>query len=110
MLGTPGKANDVYVNVEKGKGNLPTEFRLDQNYPNPFNPLTTMQYLIPQVSHVTIKVYDIIGKEIKTLVNEEKLAGKYVVQFDGSNFSSGVYFYQMRAGEFIDTKKFILLK
>lgn len=110
LLGTPGKANDVYVNVEKGKGNLPTEFRLDQNYPNPFNPLTTMQYLIPQVSHVTIKVYDIIGKEIKTLVNEEKLAGKYVVQFDGSNFSSGVYFYQMRAGEFIDTKKFILLK
>ena len=81
-----------------------------QNYPNPFNPITTINYSVPKTSNVSLVVYDVIGREIKTLVNGEKLPGNYNVQFNGSDLSSGVYFYVMRAENFIDTKKFILLK
>ena len=89
---------------------IPKEFSLLQNYPNPFNPRTTIRYLIPQASFVTITVYDILGKEVSKLVNEEKLTGSYEVQFDGSRLSSGVYFYRMHAGSFLKTKKLVLLK
>jgi len=90
--------------------NIPKEFSLLQNYPNPFNPRTTIRYLIPQTSFVTITVYDILGKEVSKLVNEEKLTGSYEVQFDGSKLSSGVYFYRMHAGNYFKTKKLVLLK
>jgi Fibronectin type III domain. len=90
--------------------NIPKEFSLFQNYPNPFNPRTTIKYSIPQASFVTIMVYDILGKEISKLVNEEKLSGSYEVQFDGSKFSSGVYFYRLHAGNIFKTKKLMLLK
>jgi hypothetical protein len=90
--------------------NIPKEFSLLQNYPNPFNPRTTIKYLIPQTSFVTITVYDILGKEVSKLVNEEKLSGSYEVQFDGSKLSSGVYFYRLHAGSFFKTKKLVLLK
>ncbi len=86
------------------------QFLLSQNYPNPFNPTTTIQYAIPKESFVTIKVYDVLGKEIATLVNERKSAGNYSVDFNSSNLPSGVYFYRMQAGSFISTKKFVLLK
>jgi len=89
---------------------IPEQFLLYQNYPNPFNPITTIKYSIPKTSNISLVVYDVLGREITTLVNEEKLSGNYTVQFNGSNFSSGVYFYVMRADNFIDTKKFILLK
>jgi hypothetical protein len=89
---------------------LPVEFHLGQNYPNPFNPVTTITYSIPKTSNVSLIVYDILGREIKTLVNEEKLPGNYSVEFNGANFASGVYFYIMKADNFIDTKKLILLK
>ena len=85
-------------------------FKLEQNYPNPFNPTTTIRYRIPETGLVTLKVYDILGREVATLVNEERISGSYEVEFDGSNLSSGVYFYRMRAGDFIDTKKFVLIK
>lgn len=88
----------------------PNNFLLSQNYPNPFNPNTNINYSISQTSFVTLKVYDLLGKEVAILVNEVKPIGNYETEFDGSNLSSGVYFYRMQAGSFSDTKKFILLR
>jgi hypothetical protein len=89
---------------------LPIEFNLYQNYPNPFNPTTTIKFQIPELSFVTLKVYDVLGSEIETLVNEEKPVGSYEIEFNATSFPSGVYFYQIKAGNFIQTKKMILLK
>lgn len=88
----------------------PIAFKLEQNYPNPFNPSTSIQYAVSNNQFVSLKVYDIIGNEIETLINEEKPAGTYEVEFNAEKLTSGVYFYQLRAGNFIDTKKMILLK
>ena len=85
-------------------------FSLSNNYPNPFNPITTIIYFIPKRSNVVIKVYDILGNEIETLVNDEKSLGNYEVEFDGSELSSGIYFYQLRAGNFIQTTKMVFMK
>ena len=94
-----------------------SEFNLSQNYPNPFNPTTTIRYSIPNESFVTIKIYNVIGKEIASLVNERKATGNFSVNFNAGNLPSGIYFYRMRAipdgrqaGSFISTKKFVLLK
>jgi hypothetical protein len=86
------------------------DYELFQNYPNPFNPTTKIKYQIPGLGFVTLKVYDILGNEIATLVNEEKPAGDYEVDFNGSTLTSGVYFYQLRAGDYTETKKMILLR
>lgn len=86
------------------------DFHLYQNYPNPFNPLTKIKYSIPQSSLVILKVYDILGNEIATLVNEEKSSGSYTIEFNAGELSSGIYFYQLKAGDFISTKKLVLLK
>jgi subtilisin-like proprotein convertase family protein len=108
----------------EGSGNTPNNFSLEQNYPNPFNPSTRIQYQVSSITHVTLKVYDILGNEIATLVNEEKPAGKYEVEFQAAvgnrQLASGIYFYQLlvsalqskdgKAGEFIQTKKMILIK
>jgi len=89
----------------------PTGYTLFQNYPNPFNPKTTIEYEVPEKSFVTIKIYDILGREVQTLVNnEEKIRYKYSIVFDASSFASGVYFYRLQAGSFTETKKMILLK
>jgi hypothetical protein len=89
----------------------PKQFALMQNYPNPFNPSTTINYSLPESGLITIKIYDLLGREVETLVNEEKSAGNYSVQFSANNrFTSGVYFYRMQAGSFTQTKKLILLK
>ena len=89
---------------------VPDKFELSQNYPNPFNPTTTIQYAIPQSEHVTLKVYDELGNEVRTLVNGEKSAGEYNVEFNGSNLSSGIYFYKISAGNYSEVKKLMLLK
>ncbi len=89
---------------------LPTEFALEQNYPNPFNPSTKIKYSIPQESNVVIKVFDVLGNEIKTLVNEEKPVGTYELTWNAANLPSGVYFYQLRVGNFVQSRKMILLK
>jgi len=91
---------------------LPTKFELLQNYPNPFNPTTTIQYAIPKAEHVTLKVYDELGKEVAALVNENKDAGQYNVQLaaDKYQLSSGVYFYRITAGSFSEVKKLMFLK
>lgn len=88
----------------------PKVFSLSQNYPNPFNPTTVIGYQLPKDSYVTLKVYDILGKEVTTLVNRRQNAGYYNITFHAANFSSGVYFYRLTAGNFTDTKKFLLMK
>ena len=97
------------VNVED-QNQTPDKFYLYQNYPNPFNPATTIQYQIPSASLVQLKVYNILGREIATLVNENKQTGSYNVNFDASSLASGIYFYTLKAGDFVSTKKMILLK
>jgi len=93
-----------------GELDLPSEYRLSQNYPNPFNPSTVINYQIPELSFVTLKVYDVLGNEIAGLVNEEKPVGSYVVQFDATTLPSAIYFYRIQAGNFIETKKMVLMK
>ncbi|MDR3627476.1 MAG: T9SS type A sorting domain-containing protein [Ignavibacteriaceae bacterium] len=85
-------------------------FTLSQNYPNPFNPATVINYSVPKESHVTIKVFDILGREVASLVNEVKQSGSYSVKFDGSKLTSGIYLYKMQAGNFAVTKKLVLMK
>ena len=85
-------------------------FRLLQNYPNPFNPATAIEYQIPELSFVTIKIYNVLGKEVATLVNEEKPAGFYNFEFDASSLTSGIYFCRLQAGSFVATKKMVLMK
>lgn len=98
------------VSSVEGNNFVVNNFKLDQNYPNPFNPSTMISYSIPQSSFVTLKVYDIIGNEVVTLVNETKSAGKYDVSFEASNLSNGVYLYSIKTNNFTSTKKMILMK
>ncbi len=88
----------------------PNFFNIEQNFPNPFNPSTTIKYELPELSFVTLKVYDVLGSEIIVLVNGEKSKGSYEVEFDGTNLSSGIYFYRLQAGGFTETKKMVLMK
>ena len=107
---------DFPVSVEYQNTNqLTLQFRLYQNYPNPFNPTTTIRYRIPETGLITLKVYDILGREVATLVNEEKTAGTYEIEFDSHsdkarNLTSGVYFYQLKVGLFVGTRKMLLIK
>lgn len=89
---------------------IPKEFNLEQNYPNPFNPVTKINFDVPKSGLVTLKVYDILGKEIAVLVNENKNPGSYSVDFDGYSFSTGMYFYRLESNGFISTKKMMLIK
>jgi len=89
---------------------IPTEYALYQNYPNPFNPITKIRYQLPKESKVVIKIYDVLGSEVMELLNEQKEAGVYAVEFNADNLSSGTYIYRIIAESFMDTKKMILLK
>ena len=94
---------------------LHAKFSLEQNFPNPFNPSTKIKYSIPSVGtrlalSVQLKVYDVLGNEVAILVNEYKPAGNYEIEFNASKLSSGVYFYQLKAGSFVETKKMLILK
>ena len=102
--------DDNLVSIEEEIVNIPSEFVLYQNYPNPFNPSTIISWQSPVSSWQTLKVYDILGNEIASLVNEEKPAGNYEVKFDASSLSSGVYFYKLQSGSFVETKKMLLMK
>ncbi|MCK9426078.1 MAG: T9SS type A sorting domain-containing protein [Ignavibacteriaceae bacterium] len=95
---------------ERNTNQLPSVYTLQQNYPNPFNPSTSIEFQIPQNRFVTLNIFDLLGKEVATLVNEEKNVGSYSVNFDASHLSSGIYFYELRAGNFIQTKKMLLTK
>lgn len=89
---------------------IPAEFTLAQNYPNPFNPSTLISYNLPKTALVTLKIYDILGREVSTLVNRTESAGSYKVEFNAGRVSSGVYFYRLSAGGFVQIKKMLLLK
>jgi hypothetical protein len=89
---------------------IPTEYRLEQNYPNPFNPSTTIRYALPEASYATLKIYDVLGQEIATLVNGVEEAGYKSVTFDAGKLSSGIYFYRLQSGYYVDTKKLLLLR
>ncbi len=108
-------ARQVYVYAStitaiNNKTKAPSRFKLYQNYPNPFNPTTKIEYSIPKKSFVSLKVFDVLGREVETLVNEEKLSGNYEVEFNGVNLSSGIYFYELKAGVHSLVKKMIVIK
>ena len=104
-------AGDVATSVlEPGSDVLPKVFALQQNYPNPFNPTTTIQFALPTESQVVLKIYNLLGREVATLVNEELQPGKYKVDFEANGLPSGVYFYRIQAGGFSKTRKLTLLK
>jgi hypothetical protein len=86
------------------------EFSLSQNYPNPFNPSTKINFSIPKSDYVSLRVYDILGREVKVLVSENLAVGEYEVDFDAGNLSSGMYYYSIRAGEYVSVKKMVLVK
>jgi hypothetical protein len=96
--------------IKQISSEIPSEFKLYQNYPNPFNPSTNIKYQITNNKLTTIKVFDILGKEIETLVNEKQSPGIYEVTFDGNNLPSGIYYYTIRSGDFMDTKKMVMVK
>ena len=99
----------TFVSVED-RVNRPLQFLLSQNFPNPFNPITTIKYSITEMSKVSLTIYNLLGEKVATLVNEEKVAGNYSVEFNAASLPSGVYFYRLQAGDFISTKKMILMK
>jgi predicted phosphodiesterase len=105
-----GDDYNYLVTSTDSKYNLVSEYFLNQNYPNPFNPSTKIKYSIPKQSFITLKIYNMLGKEIETLVNEEKPVGNYEIKFNAASLSSGVYFYRLQAGNFVGTKKMIRLR
>jgi hypothetical protein len=105
-----GHEYGTFVGVSDQQVAVPMAFTLEQNYPNPFNPSTTIKYELPTASHVSLIVYDILGRAVSMLVNERRNAGVHEVMFDGSRLSSGVYFYRIEAGSFVQTRKLLLVK
>ncbi len=101
--------DELLTSVDQSK-NSPSKFELMQNYPNPFNPATTIKYQIPSYSMVTIKIYNVLGQEVETLVNEMKNPGNYQIQFNAINLASGSYIYRLQAGSLVQVKKMLLIK
>jgi photosystem II stability/assembly factor-like uncharacterized protein len=113
FFGTSGEGLfevDIITNINEETKYTLSGFKLSQNYPNPFNPTTAIKFELPERRQVTLKVYDVLGNEIATLVNEEKPGGSYEVEFNASNLTSGIYFCRLQAGSYIETRKMILLK
>jgi len=116
--GLETKLTDEIVVSVQNEETIPNAFSLEQNYPNPFNPSTKIRFTIPSViasaakqsQFVSLKVYDVLGNEVTTLVNEDKPAGNYEVNFDARGLTSGIYFYKLSAGSFSQTKKMLLIK
>ena len=100
----------INVGIHSVATEVPGSYTLFQNYPNPFNPTTNIRFALTKQSNVTLKIYDNLGKEIATLVNEVKSAGTYIVDFNASNYASGIYFYKLTTNEFSDVKKMVLIK
>ena len=103
------------TSIEQRKANLLTSSLLDQNYPNPFNPSTTITYTVGAyrdvpLQHINLSIYNILGQKVATLISENQYAGIYSVKWDGSGFPGGVYFYQIKTGDFVQTKRMLLIK
>jgi hypothetical protein len=101
---------DFITTIEQISNDLPKEFRLGQNYPNPFNPSTTIEFALPRSAFVTLKVYNLLGEEVATLISENRLAGFHKLNWDARSLASGVYLYRLEAGMFIQSKKLILMR
>ncbi|MFZ4591580.1 MAG: T9SS type A sorting domain-containing protein [Ignavibacteria bacterium] len=101
---------NVVTTITPIQGSVPEKFSLSQNYPNPFNPKTNINFQVPKTSLVTLKVYDVLGREVVALVNEKMQAGSYKVDFDGSRYTSGTYFYRLETDGYAETKKMLLIK
>jgi photosystem II stability/assembly factor-like uncharacterized protein len=102
--------DESLVGIDPNNKNVPIEYRLEQNYPNPFNPATTIKYALPKASNVTLKIYDMLGNEVMSVVNGYQIVGNYVETIDASSLASGVYFYKLTAGDFTDSKKMTVVK
>ena len=102
--------SEIITAVEESIDNIPARFSLNQNYPNPFNPVTKISFLIPQKSQIKLKVFDVLGREVQILADGIYEAGKYEIEFNATNLPSGVYFYKLQVGKFMQTKKMVLLK
>jgi hypothetical protein len=107
------KSNELRISltgVEITDSSIPTEYQLQQNYPNPFNPSTTIEFSVKEAGNVTIRVMNVLGEEIATIESGFRAAGRYRVNFDASRLATGVYLYQIRAGNFVETKRMLLVK
>ena len=102
--------SEMILGINTSPSETPAVFKLAQNYPNPFNPITTIKFELPKASHVNLTVYDVLGREVSALVNDRRDAGVYEAKFDGSNLTSGMYFYRLQAGDFVSTKRMLVLK
>ena len=102
--------SEMITSVERVSTDLPTNFSLSQNYPNPFNPVTTIQFSLPSKSFASLKIFDVLGKEVTILISEKLPAGEYSRQWNGAGLPSGVYFYRLQAGSITETKKLVLLR
>ena len=100
----------IPVGIEKIDDAIPATFELSQNYPNPFNPSTTISYSLPQNNDVVLEIYNTLGQKVATLINQKQTAGTYNVTFDASNLATGVYFYRLQSGNFMEVRKMMLLK
>jgi hypothetical protein len=100
----------LITDVKDGKSEIPSVFSLSQNYPDPFNPSTTISFTIPTRSSVSLKIFDLLGKEVSTIVSQELPAGTYSRQWNAAKMSSGIYFYRLQTGSFTQTKRLVLLK
>jgi hypothetical protein len=113
-VGAGGKiikmSGDSLVSIHNNNSQVPKEYKLYQNYPNPFNPITKIKFEIPEAAQVELKVYDALGKEVSVILNEYRQAGTHYVNFDGSVFASGLYFYKLKCGNFTCSRKMMLLK
>jgi hypothetical protein len=98
------------TSAERTNNGVPTACELNQNYPNPFNPVTTIEFSLPKSSHVTLTVYDLLGAPVGVVVNQDLTPGHYRARWDAMNVPSGIYFYRLVAGSFVETKKLLLLK
>jgi len=98
------------TSVREVAGQLPSSFSLAQNYPNPFNPGTVIEFALPQPSDITLVIYNLRGEEVRRLIEGQKPAGNYQVTWDASNVASGIYFYRLQSGDFVQTRKMVLLK
>ncbi|MHB8851839.1 MAG: T9SS type A sorting domain-containing protein [Ignavibacteriaceae bacterium] len=110
IFGTVDSVAQLPTGIKQSGSNIPMKFELSQNYPNPFNPSTIIKYSVPKGQLVTLKVYNMLGQEVATLVNNQQNAGNYEVTFNADRLASGIYFYTLNAGSFVSTKKMILLK
>jgi hypothetical protein len=108
--GTTENSLDAPSSGVERVSSLPGRFSLSQNYPNPFNPATEFQFTLPQERIVVLKIYDLLGREVSTLVNERMPAGSYTARWDAAGFASGVYFYRLTAGDFVSAKRMVLMK